>query len=289
MDVPFQFADRETDGGVINFSATIDKAGQQRFVANGIHEAGDAFGVIINAPQSGPGEIRRAFRAGNFQPMLDILVHFSPAQWAQMITNGDALAELPERVLIQTVAQFGLAQEDDLQKFPVVGFQVRQQTDLFQHFFGQVLRFIDDEHGLFALFHLAEQKFVEDGESIEAVEAELLDGQAELGGDRLHELVGVQRGIQNERSRVMTVELLEHSAAKGGLARANFAGELHETFALANSVKEVVEGFAMLRAIKQKPRIRRNVEGRFCQAVIIEIHAKCEAGKVPDNGKARGE
>ena len=61
----------------------------------------------------------------------------------------------------------------------------------------------------------------------------------------------------------MLVQLFQHRPAKRGLARADFAGELDESFALADAVEQMVEGLAMLRAVKQEARVRRDVERRF--------------------------
>ena len=58
----------------------------------------------------------------------------------------------------------------------------------------------------------------------------------------------------------MPVQLLQHRAAKGGLARADFAGQLDKALALADAVEQVVERFPVLGAVKQEPRVRRDVE-----------------------------
>ena len=143
---------------------------------------------------------------------------------------------------------------------------------LFQHVLTEILGFVDDQHRLLALLDLAEQKFIEERERVEPIEAEPVDRQAELGRDRFHELVGIQRGIQNQRSGITAVELFEHRAAEGRFARADFAGELHKSFALANAVKQMIERLTVLRAVKQKPRVRRDVERRLRQAIIVKIH-----------------
>src|SRR5216117_3204541 len=70
----------------------------------------------------------------------------------------------------------------------------------------------------------------------------------------------------------MSVELLEHRTAQRGLACAHFAGQLDKALALANPVEEMIVSLPVLRAVKQKPWIRRNVERRLCQAVMFEIH-----------------
>ena len=185
--------------------------------------------------------------------MLDVLIHLAAIQRLQVITHRDALAQLPQFMFVQAIAQLRLAHQNNLQQLAVVGLEIREQPDLFEHGFVQILRFIDDQHRLFALLDLAQQKFVEDRERIEPIQIQPLHRQTEFRGDRLHELVGVQRGIQNQRRGVRAIELLEHRAAQRGFARADFAGELDETLALANAVKQMVQRFAMLRTVKQEP------------------------------------
>ena len=70
----------------------------------------------------------------------------------------------------------------------------------------------------------------------------------------------------------MRAELLEQRATQRRLARADFAGDLHETFPLTNSIEQMVERFAMLRTVKQEPRVGRDVEWRFAQAIVIQVH-----------------
>src|SRR5580765_6958437 len=79
----------------------------------------------------------------------------------------------------------------------------------------------------------------------------------------------------------MTIKLFENRAAKGGFAGADFTRELDEALALTNAVQQVVERLAMFGAIKQEPRVGSNVERRFGQAVIVQIHAENTAISVP--------
>jgi hypothetical protein len=48
----------------------------------------------------------------------------------------------------------------------------------------------------------------------------------------------------------MAVELFQQRTAEGGLARADFARELDEPFTLADAIKQMVERFAVLPAVK---------------------------------------
>ena len=75
MNFPFQFADGAAHHAMGDVVAVFDITGKQRLVANGVDEPRNAPAVKINPPQRGPGEIRRALRAGQFQPVLDVLGH----------------------------------------------------------------------------------------------------------------------------------------------------------------------------------------------------------------------
>src|SRR5271163_2020009 len=71
----------------------------------------------------------------------------------------------------------------------------------------------------------------------------------------------------------MAVEFFQKRAAQSGFARADFAGELDKSLSLADSVKQMVEGLAMLAAVEKKARVRRDVERRLLQSVVFQIHA----------------
>ena len=68
----------------------------------------------------------------------------------------------------------------------------------------------------------------------------------------------------------MAVELPQHRAADRGLARADLAGELHVALPLANAVEQMIERLAMLFGEKKKARIRRDVERRQRQSIVIQ-------------------
>src|SRR6266446_4125609 len=83
----------------------------------------------------------------------------------------------------------------------------------------------------------------------------------------------------------MSVELLEHRTAESRLAGANFAGELHETFPLPDPVEQMIECLAMLGAIKKKARVRRDVERRLAQAIVLQVHPASVAKAMPQEKK----
>ena len=84
----------------------------------------------------------------------------------------------------------------------------------------------------------------------------------------------------------MAIELFEQRAAQSRLAGADFARQLHEAFPLADAVKQMIERLAVFGAVKQKPRVRRDVERRLAQAVIVQVHDSLLAKNGPDGSES---
>ena len=76
-------------------------------------------------------------------------------QRREMITHRDALAQLAQARAVQPVAQFRLAEQDDLQQLAVVEFEVGKQPHLFEQFVGQILRLVNDQHAVPAVLRPA--------------------------------------------------------------------------------------------------------------------------------------
>ena len=167
----------------------------------------------------------------------------------------------------------------------VVRLQVRQQPHLFQQLVRQVLRFVNDQHRFLAALDLLEQELVDDRQGIQPVQA--VNRQAELQRNRLHQLAGAHDRVEDQGGGVVIVELLEHRAAKGRLARADLAGHLDKALALANPVEQVIERFPVFGAVEQEPRVRRDVERRLGQAIVIQVHAILAAERVPWSRRGR--
>ena len=138
---------------------------------------------------------------------------------------------------------------------------------------GQILRLVDDQHRVAARRGLFDEKPVQHRARLQHAESRRCE--AKFDGDGLHQQVRVRRRIEDERAGPGITERFEHRPADCRFARANLAGQLHEALPLANAVEQMVEGLAMFRAEKKKPRIGRHLERRFLQAVIFQIHAGC--------------
>ena len=205
--------------------------------------------------------------------MLDVGPQFGPGQLRQVITHRDALPQLTQPRMVQPVAQFRLSHEDDLQQFAVLGFEIGQQTDVFELVVVEILRLVDDQYGIAARGRLFYQKLVQHRPRLQHTQSR--HGDAEFDGDGLHQQVGAGWRIEDEGAGPGITQGREHRPADRRFARADFAGQLHETLPLADAVEQMVEGLAVFRAEKKEPRIRRKIERRFLQAVIFQIHDGC--------------
>ena len=279
MEVSFEFANGGADHVEINPFALLDKTCEQAFVTHGIDQAWDALAVIVNPPERRTCEVGSAVTAGDMDAMLDILPHFRTLERAQMVADSDALTKLSEAMIIQPLAQLGLAHEHNLEELAVIGFEIGKQSNLFKEIEGEILGFVDDQHGFAALFDLFEEKFVDGRDGFEPVQT--FDIQAKFHRNGLHELVCVQDRVQDERGRVFVAKLFQHRPAERRLAGADFPRELDETFPLANAVEQMIQRLAMLGTEVQEARVRRNVERRLRQAIVFQIHASDLAKSVP--------
>ncbi len=96
------------------------------------------------------------------------------------------MLQLAQTLAVEDLRQFGLADEDDLQQFFLLGFEVGEQPNLLQHARFEVLRLVDDQCDVVVGRQLAQQ------ERVDRVVQILLRGlrrlQAELFGDRAQNL-----------------------------------------------------------------------------------------------------
>ena len=201
-----------------------------------------------------------------------------------MITHRDALAQLAQARAVQAVAQFRLAHQDDLQQFAVVGLDVREQTDLFEQVFRQILRLVNDQHGFLALLDLLQKKFADGRDRFQPVKCRFTSRPNSVA------MAFINSSAFKTGFKISAVENCPSSCSssarhKRRLARADFAGELDETLALADAVKQMVERLAMFRAVEKKARVRRDVERRLFQSVKLQIHARFLAQSAPRQRK----
>src|SRR5262245_38184274 len=101
-----------------------------------------------------------------------------------MISNGDALAKLAQRRIVQPIPKFRLAQEHNLEELAFFCLQIGQQPNLFEEFIGEILGLVDNQDRLPSLLDLAEEEQIQFLESLPPVQT--ADVQTELPSDGVH-------------------------------------------------------------------------------------------------------
>ena len=73
--------------------------------------------------------------------------------------------------------------------------------------------------------------------------------------------------------------MLQHGTNERGLARADLSGQRDEAFTPADAVEKFLEGRRVLGASEQKPRVSRQAERFFQQAVVRLVGEREETGR----------
>src|SRR5690606_21452973 len=167
---------------------------------------------------------------------------FIARQRAQMVTGGDALRELTQRRPRQQCVQFRLPEQNQLQQFALVGFEIGEKAQLFEHVGRKILRFIDDENGVAPTRVGCQQKCIQRIEQLLGAGVFLREGDAEFVADRLQQLVRIQLRIDDDGDVDMLRNLLEQTTTDGGLARPDLACEHNETAVIADSINQMPQG-----------------------------------------------
>ena len=246
---------------------------QQAAFANRINQPGDAAGMVIDdGKRTGLDHVFGQF--SDPHPVADVIVGFRPCHGVQVIPCRDALAELAHVLAAQDVAQFRLADEDDLQQFGARRFQVGQQADLFQQAGGQVLRFVDDEHGAPALGMAFQEPLVERVHMVLDAARRTdapVDGQLIAYGRQ--QFGFAEAGVQAHGEVDVVRQLFDQTAGHGGLSGADLTGQQDEAAGAIDAVLQMRERFLMALTQKEVAGIRRVGERIFFDAEVFPKHA----------------
>ena len=101
-------------------------------------------------------------RAGNAHTMGNILLGLRACQLMNMKAHRNTLFELTHLERREFRMQLRLPHENNLQQLATLRFQIGQHTELFQHGRLQVLRLINNHHGIMAGGEFAEEVFIQD-------------------------------------------------------------------------------------------------------------------------------
>ncbi len=256
---------------------------QQRAPAQQVDAPRHAARQAVDALERRPVERQRTGVAGHVQPVLDVLRALGVGQRVQMKTRDHALGQLLELGAGQHGAQFGLADQHDLQQLALAGFQVGQQAQLLQHVGFEVLRLVDDEDATLSGGVTLQQK------RVERVDVVLDRGRVrggrrrrdvELLANRLQQFGDGELGVEDIGHMAAGGNLLQKAAADGGFAGADVAREQHKAAARAagrlvragHAVQQVRQRLAVALAHEQVTRVRRDGKRVLRQAEMVRVH-----------------
>jgi len=162
----FQYA---IDDGFVDDMRIGGEAVEEGVVAQAVDQAGGSAGEAGDLGDGFGGEDGKvavqaagpSTACGDFQAMLNVLGDFLKGQRLEVIAEGDALAKLFEVGLRDFVAEFWLADEDDLQEFVGGRLQIGEHAQFFEDFVGEVLGFVDDDDDEAILGELLNQEAIE--------------------------------------------------------------------------------------------------------------------------------
>ena len=205
--------------------------------------------------------------------MADVGERLALAQRLEVIATGDALRKLAQLLLREHLAQFRLADQDDLQQLLRRGFEVREQAHLLEHVGVEVLRLVHHQHDAPAAAVRIEQEVREEvDERLDAVFGAGRHLHVQLVADGEQEFRGRDARVQDQRDVAMRRELLQEAAEHGRLAGSDLARQLDEAAGLADAIGEVGERLGVALAEVEVSRIRRDRERLFVQPEEARIH-----------------
>ena len=190
----------------------------------------------------------------------------------ELASQRDALLQLPQRRLVQTLGELGLAGEHDRQQLADRRLHVREQTNLFEQFVGERLRLVDHERRDFA------PGLPIPNDRLQAAEQGRLRpfrvrSEIESRRQRLDELGARQcRVVQIDAGNAAAPLRFEGRAQQRRLACARFADEQRDGFGGRQSVLEIAERFPVLSREEQVLRIRGQFERGLRKTIERLVH-----------------
>ena len=264
---------RMADVPVVYLVGLPNESRENGLVAQIIHHAWNAFACAVDFADGPGGEMRAALATREREAMANVVLYVSEGQGQQLIMHEDALAKLAEFVARENGLELGLADEDDLEEFLLVGLEIGEKPDLLKHLKGEVLRLIDDEHDVAAGRDAREEDFIDLRDEI--VMAIRMLRFTQIREDGLEHLGFVDAGVENERGIIMLdIEFIHQPAAKGGFAAADFTDEHDEALVFPDAVEQVLQRVVVRGTEVKEFWIGRDVEGHLRQRIEALIHGQ---------------
>ena len=258
----------ETDVFQPDVACAGGEGGQHRLVGEDVDATRQTFGAMRQCADCRAGEEFATAIACAGEPVLDVGGDLGPVQRREFEVVGDAVENRAGRAFGESLVEFGLSEQDDLQQLVLGRFEVRQQAHLLERIGRHRVRFVDQSDGAPALAPQRDQA-VRDGVEQRSCVA---DFGAELEGDRAQQVFGIERRVRQPDRDGRRGQAVEQHAQQHRLAGADLAGDLDDAFVVVQRVFERGERVAALSAGKEVAGRRRDPEGRFVQAEMLEVH-----------------
>ena len=104
----------------------------QRFVSQYVDQARDTATAFVQRVTCAPLEQLAIAIAGDMQAVRDVFVQRRAPERLELVGEGDALAQLSNRGLVEGGLQLGLTEQHHLQQFALLGLKIGEQAQGFQ-------------------------------------------------------------------------------------------------------------------------------------------------------------
>lgn len=193
-----------------------------------------------------------------------------------------ALHQLRQVGLFQFCRELRLPRQNDLKQFAVRRFEIREKTDRFENCVAEVLRFIDNQNELLAVYHFIEERFVQS--AVHCYQAHAVWVDTELAEEILHELQGIALCLKKVRGPRRLRHLLNQLIEQSGFAHAWVGDQGHEAAAAKNAIAERIQRSEVGLAWIQIGGVRSDTERFVPQFKKFEIHRVAAASTLLAQG-----
>ena len=273
------------DEELVDLFALEFEADEQASVGEQIDEARDAAREAMNDFDSRAGERAGAAQAGSVETLGHVRAHFGKAQRTEQAGAGDALLERLELGALENREQFGLAAENDLKQFFLIGVGVAEEANFFEQLDAHQMGFVNQEDRGATLLLRLEKHLVKRSKTARLARSGAADFV--FFEDGLKQLGRSERGIDKERGNEATTafgffgENLESGVKKCCLARTDGPGDDGETFALQNALKKNLERSAVWVGQMKKSGVRSETERFFFE--LVKSRIQIDLPRVPNS------
>jgi hypothetical protein len=200
-----------------------------------------------------------------------VCANLGKAQRTQQAGAGDALLERLKLGALENGEQFGLAAENDLEQFFLIGVGVAEKANFFEQLDAHQVRFVDQEDRGATLLLRLEKHLMQGGETTRLARCGAVnfvffeDGLEKLR--RSERRIDKEGGDEASASLGFFCEDLKSGVKQSGFAGADWPSNNGETFALQNSLEKNFERGAMRVSQMKKSGVRCETERFFFELV----------------------